>query len=91
MKTMQYRGPFSKPFTIKFKDNEKKKFIQIGVELGNSAPIELNMDAQIAINGIPYKINNNRILEWDNFSERSLVITPLKYLDEYTLIDIAYE
>jgi hypothetical protein len=96
MRTIQLRGPFNKGYkkTLSLDESQKDSFVQIGIELGDSIPFDLdtskNIEPEIAINGIPYKISNNRVLEWDNFSEKELTIMALKNLDEYTLIDIAY-
>ena len=92
MKTQQIRGPFEKGWKETFSyEGTKKKFVQIGIELGNSIPFELSTEPEIKINDVEYKINNNRVLEWDNFEQKVITIEALKDLDAYTLIDIAYE
>lgn len=67
---------------------------QMGFEIGDNVPFahEENMLEPIfKINNINYTINDTCILEWGDIAMRYIAITPLKDLDEYTIIDVAYE
>lgn len=98
MKTLQITGPFLKGKTINPLKNINKSisFIQIGIEVGTSIPYQLDISPIVKINQdrqktVNLKIGETCIIEWDNFSTDFLEIIPLVDLDEYTIIDLAYE
>lgn len=90
METTQITGPLVKGKTYKV-DIDNALFVQIGME-GSVVPLKNDdLEPDIKINGEAFRISDNHTLEWDNFAESTLTIVPLKDLDEYMIIDIAYE
>lgn len=91
METTQLVGPFEKNRRYKV-DIGNALFVQVGIEKGVGIPIVYDsLDPDISVNGMSVRISDNCTLEWDNFTDTSLIFIPLKDLDEYTIIDIAYE
>ena len=91
MKTAQLLGPFLKEKEYEF-NIDNAAYVQIGIELGDQIPLALdNMEADVIINNVPFRISDNCILEWDSFSQGNIVIKPLRNLDKYTIINVAYE
>lgn len=90
MKSMQLRGPFTKgrKFSVV---PEEGSIVHIGIECGRVLPLAISDEPVINIEGVDFRINETCMLEWGDFSDDSITITPLIDLDEYTLIDVAYE
>lgn len=92
MRTMQLRGPFSEGVDYSF--TVTGVACQIGLELGRTLSFfdKTNMLEPIfEINGVPYFIGDTCILEWGDIATKYIKVTPLKNLDEYAIIDVAYE
>lgn len=91
METTQLVGPFEKNRRYRV-DVDNALFVQVGIEKGvNTSMIYDSLDPDISVNGTELRISDNCVLEWDSFADASLIFVPLKNLDEYTIIDIAYE
>ena len=66
----------------------------IGFEIGDNIPFfhyQNMLEPVFKVSGVEYTINDTCTLEWGDIATRYVAITPLKDLDEYAIIDIAYE
>lgn len=92
MLTLQKTGPFKGGVEQIIEVNGT--ICHIGLELGRTMPFfhyENMLEPIFKVNNVEYTINDTCTLEWGDIATRYVAITPLKDLDEYTIIDIAYE
>lgn len=92
MKMFQKIGPFTANQEYFFTINGT--VCQIGLELGDRVPFahEDNLLEPIfKVNEKEYTVNDTCILEWGDIATKYVAVTPLKNLDAYTVINVAYE
>ena len=97
MKTFQYIGPYKKDQTISVELPDTHKILQIGVEHLHSTPIAAyeNGDSPLTplfkIDNHEYVIVDNDILEFQGLFQSTMLLTFLKNVDEYTIIDLVFK
>lgn len=94
MRTLQYTGPFKAGDRITIPAQYDYTYTHIGIQVPYRPKIEYlrkSVTPDLTINGEPFFINYNNVLEFDGLNAVSLTIVFNKALPENTIIDIAYQ
>lgn len=94
MKNLQFIGPFTGDgWRVLATSLTDVTYLQIGVEIPHSTPIQVDADFHIyiRINSTEYVINSNDILEFAELNMDSIRIEVKNNSNPYVIIDVAYE
>ena len=86
MRALQKTGPFQKDKKYSF--NITGAACHVGLEISGT---KHGIEPIFKVNDIPFAVGETCVLEWDNVEMREITVTPIVDLDEYTIIDLAYE
>lgn len=95
MELVQYNGPFNSGDEIKTEVRYDYTVVHIGIQIPKRQPIAAwkskEYSPDLTINGNPYAVNENGILEFDGTSEISFTVKFNKTLPPETILDVIYK